>query len=131
MCCVLNIYWVGQRSPFGFFRTMLWKSPKKHFCQPYTFLVRVVTHSVVSDSLQPHGLWPTRLHCPWDSPGKSTREGCHALLQGLFLTQGSNLSLLCLLHWQVDSLPVSHLENPSISYREIYVFLYYCFYYCL
>ena len=24
----------------------------------------------MSDSLQPHGLWPTRLLCPWDSPGK-------------------------------------------------------------
>ena len=35
------------------------------------------------------------LLCPWDSPGKSTGEGCHALLQGTFLTQGSNL---CLLH---------------------------------
>ena len=32
--------------------------------------------------------------CPWDSPGKNTGVGCHALLQGLFQTQGSNL------HWQ-------------------------------
>ena len=32
-------------------------------------------------------------------------SGCHALLQGIFLTQGLNLRLLCLLHWQVDSLP--------------------------
>ena len=30
--------------------------------------------------------------------------GCHFLLQGIFLTQGSNLHLLCLLHWQVDSI---------------------------
>ena len=34
----------------------------------------------------------------WDSPGKNTRVGSHALLQGIFWTQGSNLSLLCLLH---------------------------------
>ena len=33
------------------------------------------------------------------------RVGCHFLLQGIFLTQGSNPCLLCLLHWQVDSLP--------------------------
>ena len=26
--------------------------------------------------------------CPWDSPGKNTRVGCHFLLQGIFLTQG-------------------------------------------
>ena len=36
----------------------------------------------------------------WDSPGKNIEVGCHALLQGIFLTQGSNPSLLCLLHWQ-------------------------------
>ena len=36
--------------------------------------------SVVSDSLQPHGLQPTRLLRPWDFPGKSTGVGCHCLL---------------------------------------------------
>ena len=39
-----------------------------------------------------------------DSPGKNTRVGCHALLQGIFPTQGLNPRLLCLLHWQVYSL---------------------------
>ena len=37
--------------------------------------------SVVSDSVQPHGLQPTRLLRPWDSPVKSTGVGCHFLLQ--------------------------------------------------
>ena len=36
--------------------------------------------SVVSDSVRPHGLQPTRLLCPWDSPGKNTGVGCHFLL---------------------------------------------------
>ena len=36
--------------------------------------------SVVSDSLQPHGLWPTRLLSPWDFPGMNTGVGCHFLL---------------------------------------------------
>ena len=40
------------------------------------------------------GLYPTGLLCPWDSPSKNTRMGCHVLLQGIFLTQGSNLGLL-------------------------------------
>ena len=40
---------------------------------------------------------PARLLCPWNSPGKNTGVGCHALLQGIFLTQGSNLNLLQLL----------------------------------
>ena len=55
--------------------------------------------SVVSDSLQAHGLYPTRLLCPWDSPGKNTGMGCHALLQGIFLNQGSNPHLRHLLLW--------------------------------
>ena len=37
--------------------------------------------SVVSDSLQPPGLQPTRLLRPWDFPGKSTGVGCHCLLR--------------------------------------------------
>ena len=39
---------------------------------------------------------------------------CRFLLQGIFLTQGSNLHLLRLLHWQVDSLPLSHLGSPGM-----------------
>ena len=57
-----------------------------------------VSCSVVSDSLQPHGLKPIRLLCPWNSLGKNTGVGYHPLLQGIFLTQGSNLRLLHLLH---------------------------------
>ena len=43
--------------------------------------------SVMSDSLGPHRLYPARLLCPWDSPGKNTGEGSYFLLQGIFLTQ--------------------------------------------
>ena len=43
--------------------------------------------------------------------------GCHFLLQGIFLAQGSNLSLLCLLHWQVGSLPLSHLGSPKVRWK--------------
>ena len=50
----------------------------------------------MSDSLQPYELLPTRLLYPWDFPGKNTGVGCHALLQGIFPTQGSNLRLLSL-----------------------------------
>ena len=37
-----------------------------------------------------HGLYPASLLCPWDFPGKNIGVGCHALLQGVFLTQGLN-----------------------------------------
>ena len=52
-----------------------------------------VSCSVMSDSLQANGLLPTKLLCPSSSPGKNTRECCHFLLQGIFLTQGSNPGL--------------------------------------
>ena len=53
--------------------------------------------SVMSDFLQPHGLLPTRLFCPWDFPGKSTGVGCYFLLQGKS-------------SWPMDQTP-----NPSLS----------------
>ena len=54
-------------------------------------------HSVESDPLRPRGLQPATLLCPWDSPGRNTRAGCHSLPWGIFLTQGSNPHLLRLL----------------------------------
>ena len=47
-----------------------------------------------------------RLLCTWHSAGKNTGVGCHAPLQGIFPTQGSNPHLLCLQHWQADSFPL-------------------------
>ena len=46
-----------------------------------------------------------------DSPGKNTRVGCHALLQGIFLTQGSNP---CLLHCRWILYHLSHQQSPRI-----------------
>ena len=61
-------------------------------------------------------LWTVACQTPlWDSPGKNTQVGCHALLQGIFQTQGLNLHLLCLLHWQVGSLPLVPSGKPKSS----------------
>ena len=65
------------------------------------------------DSLRPHGLQPTRLLCPQDSPGKDTGVGCHFLLQGIFLTQGSSLGLLGVLYWQAGSLFIEPPGQPE------------------
>ena len=46
-------------------------------------------------------------------PSKNTGVGCHFLLQEIFPIQGSNQHLLCLLHWQADSLALSHLVVTS------------------
>ena len=69
--------------------------------------------------------WSPLVLCPWDSPRKNTRVGCHALIQGIFPILGSDLHLLCLLHWQSGSLPLSHLgreprprERPQLSGKK-------------
>ena len=61
-------------------------------------------------------LWTvaSRLLCPWDSPGKNTGVGCHCLLQGIFLPQGSNLRLWHPQHCQGDSLLLSHPGSPLV-----------------
>ena len=74
--------------------------------------VCMLSRSVVSDSLQPHGLQLARLLCPWDYPGKSTGVGRNFLLQVIFphreRTQGSPAL-------QADSLPLSHQESPELA----------------
>ena len=55
------------------------------------------------------GLLPTGLFCPWDFPGENTGLSCLFILQGIFPTQRLNSCFLSLLHWQVGTLPLSHL----------------------
>ena len=64
---------------------------------------------------RPHGLYPTRLLCPWDSPGKNTGVGCQFLLQGIFLTQGLNSHLL---HWRQVLYHLTHQGMSIYSYPE-------------
>ena len=58
-----------------------------------------------------HGLQPSRLLHPWDFPGKSTGVGCHFLLQGIFLTQGSNPGLP---HCRQILYQLNHKGSPRI-----------------
>ena len=52
---------------------------------------------------------------PGKNTGVGTGVGCYFLLQGIFLNQRSSLHILCLLHWQVDSLPLHHLGSGKES----------------
>ena len=71
----------------------------------------LVTHcSVLSNSFATPWTQAIRLLCPWNFSSKNTTVGCHFLLQGIFPAQGSKL---CLLQWQADSLPLSHLGSPG------------------
>ena len=64
------------------------------------------SHSVVSDSLQTHGLYN-----PWNSPGQNTGVGSLSLLQGIFQTHGSNPGLP---HCRQILYQLSHKESPRI-----------------
>ena len=104
MVCILHAVWdlifresEGLRSWYVHAQ-LLWSCPT--FCNPMNSK-------------------PTRLLCPWDFPDENTGVGCHALLQGIFLTQGSNPCFLCLLCWQAVSLPLGPPEKPCYSlYRD-------------
>ena len=68
-------------------------------------------------TLQPYRLKLLRLLCPWDCPGKNTGVSCQALRQGICPIQGFKPGLLCLLHWQVDSLPLAPPGKPLRSFQ--------------
>ena len=77
--------------------------------------------SVVSDTLWRYGLQSAGLLCPWDFPGKNTGVGCRSLLQGIFLTQGQNSDVVCLLHWQESSSPLLPAGKPTQAHTSILI----------
>ena len=66
----------------------------------------------MSNSVQPHRRQPTRLHCPWDSPGKNTGVGCHFLLQCVKVKSLSHVQLLATL-WTA-----AHQAPPSMGFSR-------------
>ena len=95
--------------------------------------------SVVSDSLRPHGLQPTRFLCPWHFPDKNTGVGCCFVLQSIFLTQPrtrvssvSCISKQFLYHWATleatclftvehDALQSSCLQAGNKPNRQVHI----------
>ena len=102
-----------QGSGQGPLLLFFWHFP--HYCLSYAFFFfkcENISCSVVSNSLWPHRLSPTRLLCPRNSPGNNSWVDSHSLLQGIFLTQGSNPSLL---HWRQIFYWLSHQgSSPQI-----------------
>ena len=72
-----------------------------------TYCPESESRSVVSDSLRSNGLYS-----PWNSPGQDTEVGSYSFLQGIFLTQGSNLGLL---HYRRILYHLSHQRNLKPS----------------
>ena len=91
---------------------------EKHITQIHLrfFVVRSLSH--IQLIATPWTVSPTRLLCSWDSPGKNTKVGCHFLLYGIFPIQRSNPCLLCLLHGQVSSLPLSQQGSPYLPIQN-------------
>ena len=77
-----------------------------------------LSHSVVLDYLQPHGLQPTRLS-PWDFTVKNTGLGCHFLFQAIFLIQEWNLCLWHLLRCRWSLYPLSQLGSFKWSVSNV------------
>ena len=90
------------------------ESPKSHTNSVQIEVKWSASHSVVSDSLQPHGLYS-----PWNFPGQNTGVGSCSLLQGIFPTQRSNPGLP---HCRWVLYQPSHQGNPRILEWAAYPF---------
>ena len=109
-------------SSISFFQISFWFFPlpqnfKGNHCWKWGGMC-VLSCSAVCKSLWSHGLLSTRLLCPWDFSGKNTGVGWHFFLQGIFLTQGSNPCLLCLLPCRQILYHLSHQGSQCPLFRE-------------
>ena len=121
------------------------KQEKKGITNSFQIICAVLSRSVVSDSLQPHGLQPVRFLCHGDSLGKNSGVSCHALFQGMFPTWGLNPGLprcrpilYCLSHHskkpfvplqfiqfralQTSSFSLQYMAKPQQSYLIVSFF---------
>ena len=107
----------GHRGKFSF-QEKAWEISLQKFFTSVTHFCclchKAESHSVVFDSLRPHGL-----HNPWNSPGQNTGAGSLSLLQGIFPTQGSNPRLP---HCRCILYQLSHQGSPRILEWVAYPF---------
>ena len=111
---LLQGFFLTQVSNLHLFCLLHWQAgsfPPAPPGKPHVLCCAVLSHSVVSDPSWPHGLKPTRLLCPWNSPGKNAGIGCRALLQGIFPTEGSNPGLQ---HCRQILYQLRHKGSPRI-----------------
>ena len=104
LCCCLIMSYYTSPSPNS--KTMLSLS----LVLPISTFQMCVGCSVLSSSLRPNGLYPTRLLFPWNYPGKNTGMGSHSLLQRISPTQGSNPGLP---HYRWILYQLSHQGRPK------------------
>ena len=134
--------WCPPPHKLNFFKNLFWsrvdfqccvsfRCTAKWFSFIYVCMCACVCARMLSHfsrfSFRHYELQPTRLLCQWDSPGKNTGVGCCVFFQGIFPTQGSNSCLLCLLHWQVDSLPLAPPGKLIFICISVYKYTYILF----
>ena len=106
--------WVGedllQQGMATHSRILAWKSHEQCVC--------VFNHSLVLDSLWPYGLWPTRLLCLWDSPGKNTGVGLPFPSTGHLPDPGMEPASPESPALQADSKPLSHQGSPPVNHTQ-------------
>ena len=92
-----------QRLPLNFCEfPRLWYLISLYLVSTFTHAVFSLTPNLsllllltASNSVQPHRRQPTRLPCPWDSPGKNMGVGCHFLLQCMNVKSESEVVQSC------------------------------------
>ena len=118
---VALLFWVNcvctsMLSHVQLFVTLCHKGSSLHGIFQARILEWVAISFSRGSSLGPHVT--KRLLCPWNFPGKNTGVGCHFLLQGIFPTEGSNLSLLCHLHCRQILYTLSYWGLTYINTNE-------------
>ena len=113
---------ISNRSCFWTYWSLLHSSSFSSLLSSVSVYVCSVIQSCLT-LLQPHGLYPARLLCPWDLPGKNTGAHCHFLLLGIFPTQESNL-ISCidrqiLYHWGSPSDYVSRSPMTDLFWWDL------------
>ena len=91
--------------------------PLSQWCHLPSPWVHAKVASVMSNSLQPSGQEPTRLLCPWDSPGKNTGVASPDLQGSSWPKVQTHVS--CLLHWQAGSLSLTLPRKPNHLYIPV------------
>ena len=107
LCSIHLLFFRNQEATQGMVSSGWWGKEGKLTCisifQAFPSIVSInVLLAAAAKSLQsyptlcgPHRWQPTRLPCPWDSPGKNTGVGCHFLLQCMRVKSESEVAQLC------------------------------------
>ena len=100
-CWVFQICWHIEGNTLTASSFRIWNSLAGIPSPPLALFIVIfpkaylTSHSRMSGSVWPHRRQPTRLPHPWDSPGKTTRVGCHFLLQCMKLKSESEVAQSC------------------------------------